>query len=376
MSADTSLYIQTPAELDAALHGLGERVAVDTEFHAEHHYFPQLKLIQLRDETGPALLVDPLALRDLSPLGAALSQRTLLLHALSQDLPLLAHRCGLKPGRVYDTQIFAGFAGFGYPTSLGALATPILNVSLERGSTLSNWQQRPLTEAQRRYAASDVRWLHALFDAIAAKLDTPQRAWAAAATDELVAATLAPPDPDLLWRDLPGAVVLDGAGRAALRRLAAWRDAAARQLDQPRWQIAPDSALVDLARRRPPDAQAIADNRKLPRRLGKEFADDVLHALDLAAAEDSDRWPGSVAIRRHAAMLDHLLAAWSHGVEATDGIAAPLVMPDALRRGLVLRQVDDRWPQPPLGWRAEPYGATIEAIIHGEKSISMPKDSR
>lgn len=374
MSQAPIVFVQTPAELHAALGDLGERVAVDTEFHAEHHYFPQLKLIQIRDESGPPILIDPLALRDLSPLGAALSQRTLLLHAPTQDLQLLAVRCGLRPNRVFDTQIFAGFAGFGYPTSLGTLSGEVLKLGLHRGSTLSNWQQRPLTEAQKEYAASDVRWLHALFDALWARLDEVGRTRATAATAELVRGSLTPPDPELLWLELPGGAILDGQGRAALRRLAAWREATARRLDQPRWQIAPDSALIDLSRRRPADAMAIAENRKVPKRLAREFAEEVLMALDEAAEEPKDLWPPSVTVRRDSAVLDHLLAAWAHRVDAEEGVAASLVMPDPLRRALVLHQLDDRWPAPDLGWRQQPYGAPIAAITSGDKSISMRKD--
>ena len=73
-----------------------ERYALDTEFHRERSYYPQLALVQLAwgDEL---VLVDPLAvdIRELVPLfvGPGLA----VLHAAQQDLDVLTHACGAVP---------------------------------------------------------------------------------------------------------------------------------------------------------------------------------------------------------------------------------------------------------------------------------------
>lgn len=361
-------------DLVEALAQLEGPVAVDTEFHSERHYAPRLKLIQLRDRSGEALLVDPKAVRDLKAIGRALSGRTLLVYALSHDLPLLAEHADLVPGAVVDPQILAAFCGHGYPRALGDLVQELLGEEMPPGVSLSNWTQRPLSEAQLEYAAADVRWLHALTERLSAEAERlGQLAWAEETTAEQVQAAMAPPDTELWWRHLPGAAVLDGPGRAALRALYAWREERAQELDQPRWQVASDSALLDLARRRPVDAEEIARNRKLSRRLARDFAPAVLGILRAAEATPEAECPPPVAIRGAAAMQDALLAAWSYGVELDRGVAAALLLPRTTRRDLVLRWLDARWPSPLSGWRDRAFGEEIAAVIEGRQTLRAPK---
>ncbi|MGC2363188.1 MAG: hypothetical protein WA428_12840, partial [Candidatus Cybelea sp.] len=65
------------------------RVALDTEFHAERTYSARLMVVQLAFDDG-AVIVDALALTDLRPLVLALTQTTVVGHALSADLKIFA----------------------------------------------------------------------------------------------------------------------------------------------------------------------------------------------------------------------------------------------------------------------------------------------
>lgn len=51
-------------------------VAIDTEFHCEKRYWPDLFLIQLAAEGIGPVAVDPLAVKDLSPLSQLFSDET------------------------------------------------------------------------------------------------------------------------------------------------------------------------------------------------------------------------------------------------------------------------------------------------------------
>ena len=73
-----------------------ERVALDTEFHAERTYSPRLMVVQLAFDDGAAI-VDALALPDLRPLALALTRTTVVGHALSADLKIFADRFGPVP---------------------------------------------------------------------------------------------------------------------------------------------------------------------------------------------------------------------------------------------------------------------------------------
>ena len=90
--------------------------ALDTEFHRERTYFPQVALVQLTwfepDVDAPTVvLIDPLAL-DFGPFAEVLDSDSLcVLHAGVQDLEVLELVCGTVPARLFDTQIAAGFLG-------------------------------------------------------------------------------------------------------------------------------------------------------------------------------------------------------------------------------------------------------------------------
>ena len=84
-------------------------------------------------------------------------------HAAQQDLDVLTHAVGDVPAHLFDTQVAAGFVGYGTP-SLSALLQGELKVTPAKGDRLTDWLRRPLTDAQKTYAESDVMWLLQLHD--------------------------------------------------------------------------------------------------------------------------------------------------------------------------------------------------------------------
>ena len=70
---------------------------------------------------------------------------------------------------MFDTQIAAGFVGYGTP-SLVSLLQGELGVTPAKGDRLTDWLRRPLTDAQRQYAAADVAYLLELHDRLVAEL--------------------------------------------------------------------------------------------------------------------------------------------------------------------------------------------------------------
>ena len=126
---------------------------IDTEFHRERTYWPQLALVQIGWPGGIAL-VDPTAI-DIGPLGEILTgPGVCIMHAADQDLEVLDRACGVLPSTLFDTQVAAGFLGFSSP-SLSSLAERLLGLRLTKGDRLTDWMQRPLTAGQRTYAAAD-----------------------------------------------------------------------------------------------------------------------------------------------------------------------------------------------------------------------------
>ena len=64
---------------------------------------------------------------------------------------------------MFDTQIAAGFAGYGTP-SLVSLLQGEIGVSPAKGDRLTDWLRRPLSDDQMQYAAADVEYLLEVHD--------------------------------------------------------------------------------------------------------------------------------------------------------------------------------------------------------------------
>jgi len=121
--ADNAALDQLVTEFCAA-----DAYALDTEFHGEGRYHPRLAVIQLAVQ-GHVAVVDATAV-DARSLGRLLTgPGVAVTHAGSQDLEILNRLCGARPSRVFDTQIAAGFLGFGgasldAPTARSAPSCP------------------------------------------------------------------------------------------------------------------------------------------------------------------------------------------------------------------------------------------------------------
>ncbi|NCW48696.1 MAG: ribonuclease D [Actinobacteria bacterium] len=134
-----------------------DRYAIDTEFHRERTYFPALALVQIA-WGDRIVLVDPLAVDVTAMADLFHSEVEAVFHAAQQDLDVLTYAVGAVPDHFFDTQLAGGFLGYGTP-SLVSLLSAELGVSPAKGDRLTDWLRRPLTEAQRSYAASDVAHL-------------------------------------------------------------------------------------------------------------------------------------------------------------------------------------------------------------------------
>ena len=198
-----------------------EAFGIDTEFHRERTYFPQLALIQLSWDDKKAL-VDPFAV-DLAPFAEALQgPAVVVMHAASQDLEVLDLACGALPRDLFDTQLAAGFVGHSLP-SLAALVERFEGVHLPKGDRLTDWLRRPLGEDQCRYAAADVEYLLHLRSVLTELLEERGRlSWALAECETLRLKGRVVRDPDNAWLRIKEARQLRGEVAAVARAVAAW----------------------------------------------------------------------------------------------------------------------------------------------------------
>src|SRR5436190_2722771 len=351
------------------------RCAIDTEFVWERTYAPRLCLVQIATSARLAV-VDPVAGVPLAPVADLMADPAVekVMHAPSGDLAAFVLQHDVRPVHVYDTQLAAGFAGYGGTLSLERLLEAALRVRLRHDEGFTDWQRRPLTQTQIEYAADDVRHLLRAADALRAKLVSQGReAWV---TEELEArfGSGAPlvQDPDTAWRRVAGRGKVRGDGLAALRAAAAWREREARRRDLPAAWLVKDATVVELARRRPATAKAAEGVRGLQIRRGRQL-DELLAALtDPGPPPEAEvELPGDV--RRRIRVVLPLASAVLQARCAAAGVASELVATRADLEAFIAGQaLNSGRPHPLLtGWRHELAGESLLRLLRGEISLRV-----
>ena len=145
---------------------LGDSVAIDTEAMGLNPHRDRLCLVQLSRGHGDAHLVQfapgcyeaPNLKRLLADPGILK-----LFHFARFDIAMLYHYLGVMARPLYCTKIASRLVRtFTDRHGLRDLCKDLLGVDLKKEQQSSDWGAASLSEEQLRYAASDVRYLHAL----------------------------------------------------------------------------------------------------------------------------------------------------------------------------------------------------------------------
>lgn len=373
------VLIESDAELASLLGRLraAGRFAFDSEFIGEASYHARLCLVQIATADEIAL-IDPLAGVDLRPLWDLLCDPAVekIAHAADQDVepPLLA--TGRPVARLFDTQIAAGFVAMAYPVALNKLIHQVLGIRIAKGLTFTQWDQRPLSRQQLRYAADDVRYLPAVHERLTAMLR-------AGRTEGFAAAEMqARCDPARFAFDaaavaarMRGAGSLEPREALILRELAAWRDAAARQADLPPRVLLRDELLIDLARRSRQTIESLRQMRGMPAPIvdvhGRGLLDALQRGRDAPRPSGDPRPPEPTPAERFRA---DALAALVESLAAARGIDPALLASksDLIEVDRALAGGGDLQALPLMtGWRRDAVGRDALAVLRGEARISL-----
>ncbi len=351
-----------------------DRYAIDTEFHRERTYFPQVALVQLAWQQT-VVLIDPLMV-DLAPLAKLLDgPGVCILHAGVQDLEVLDLACGTIPSRIFDTQIAAGFLGVSTGSLLSVLER-FLGVTILKGDRLTDWMRRPLTEDQQRYAASDVDHLLALTDVLTTELEAQGRLeWAYEESALLLERPRNRRQPEEAVLRIKEARSLKGKSRSVATAIAAWRERRAASLDIPVRQILPDIAVVAIAQQSPRSVDKLREIRGIDGRHLRKGADqEILTAV--AAAKKLEPAPAKVTrspeLAKELRPVVTLVTSWISQL-ARDHRLDPAILATRNDVETLLRGEEGRLT---AGWRAELVGGPIQALVNGQAAIAFDGDGR
>lgn len=340
------------------------RVALDTEFERTDTYFPKLALVQLGVDDSIAL-VDPLDIEDATPLRELLEDAGTqkVLHSGSEDVEVLAGWSGARPRGLFDTQIAAALCGRRYGIGYRDLVLEEFALELDKGETRSDWLGRPLSPAQRRYAALDVALLLPLQERQHEFLAGQGRlAWLEEECERMLQDVLGRPGPEDAWRNVKRASILGPRGLAALQRLAAWREHRARELDRPRGWLLKDEHLVTLAEQLPDSVRTLA-GRGLPPGAVRRWETDLQELVDAARRLNEEELPDPLPPplgRADGERLKRLRKRAREQAQAL-GVAEELLARRRMLEPLFLSP-DGGVPEPLCGWRWEVLGPELEAM--------------
>jgi ribonuclease D len=307
--------------------------AIDTEADSLHRYRESLCLVQFADREG-CVLIDPLAINDLSSLAAYLSKATVWMHGADYDMTMFKRQFGDLPASVFDTQIGARLLGvrrFG----LGDLVNFYFGVELSKSSQKADWGKRPLSPKMVEYALNDVFYLLDMGDKIVAQLHQKGRYhWFEESCQAARQRVLLRDDTkEENWR-VQGSGKLEPYGLACLKVLWHWRDEEAKAWDKPSFMVAPNRQLLEWC--------LLLDANKLIS-IPPHFRPDRVKRLRAALAAVSEmpesEWPARVAtIRRKRdrdfdCRVDSLLLARAKAASELD-IEGSLIAPRSTLEGI------------------------------------------
>jgi len=150
-------------------------VAVDTETMGLNPLRDRLCLVQISDGSGDEHLVrfGPGSAYDAPVLKAVLgdSNRLKLFHFARFDLAAIEQALGVMAAPVYCTKIASRLIRtYTDRHGLKELVRELLGQEVSKQQQSSDWGAAQLSDAQRDYAASDVRFLHAMKEILDARL--------------------------------------------------------------------------------------------------------------------------------------------------------------------------------------------------------------
>jgi ribonuclease D len=343
-----AIWIDRDDELPALAQTLDSQawIGVDTEFLRERTFFPKLCLLQLA-AGGRIWCIDTLRIGSLDPLMAVLTAAAArkVIHAARQDLEAVYLSSKGIVAPVFDTQIGAGCIGLKPQIGYAELVKTLLDVTVPKGQTRTDWSKRPLTREQLEYAADDVLYL----GDIAGRLETRLRElgrerWVLEDCRALEDRQLYEPDPSQAWVRLRGLAQLAPPARARAKAAAVWRERLARSRDLPRAWILPDAAIFAVAHGSLPPL-----NDGLAASLQSALAEASQDAEDQEPPQDARPTPEQKAVIDR---LGEIVDARAAELEVSAEILAPRGELKALGMG-------SRDTHAMTGWRREEIGTRL-----------------
>ncbi|WP_160152687.1 ribonuclease D [Microbulbifer sp. ALW1] len=339
-------------------------VALDTEFMRSRTFYPLPALVQVGDGKH-CYLIDNLAIEDLAPLRELLLDTRVvkIMHSCSEDLETLDRLLGAIPDPIFDTQVAAAVTGMGAGLGYAATVSQLLQVELPKSETRSDWLQRPLSEAQKNYAALDVAWLPLVYGILLKTLREQGRLdWVQEDCTVAVQAAREPEPPELYYRKVKGAWRLRPKQLAVLQDLCTWREQEARAQDVPRNHLLKENVCFGLAQAMPKYLATLAQPGLEGKTLRK-YGETLLQIIAAAAERQDMPAPLPEPLNREQGEVLKLLRAKVTQLAEEAGVPSEILVRKKELETLVQAQAPELEGRL-LGWRKTVVGEPLLAELN------------
>ncbi len=386
-SKATPEYIDTHDKLITACKRLASAnvLCVDTEFHRENTFYPRFALMQVSSDND-CFIIDPMAIQEMSPFWEVLHQpdKFKVFHAPRQDIEIILRESGRIPKPLFDTQTAASLLGYGLQIGFGNLVQRLLNKTLAKQESFSDWLARPLRPEQLTYAADDVLYLLPIYQQLKQELEAAGRLdWLIEEQAPLCDITTYETAPEEMFWRVKGANKLKPQGLAVLRALTAWREKKAQSEDTPRRRILADEVLVELARQVKGESLTFERMRNIRGNAIRKYGHDIQSAWQAGKACPSEQWPRSRPQPNHSAgtelrkeMLSTLVK-----LRADEKNIAACILANKSDLSMLAswgRKTDASPPDVAClhGWRHELVGEELIRLLKGEICLCIDSSTK
>lgn len=361
------IYIDTQENLESICKILDKEkeISFDCEFIRESTFVPVLCLVQIstRDKI---YIIDPIEL-NLEPLLALLKNNSILkiMHSCTQDIDVFYKNFSFIPKPIFDTQMAAGFLGYGDSISYAKLVKKITKVALSKDSKLTNWLLRPLNKAQLNYAQLDVKYLFDLYDHLLSKLQFKNREeWFVVETNNLYDVSRYYVDPNDAWKRV------NSSGNKPfflnyLQAYARFREGLAVSNNRPRRFMIKDEILIQLANLQPKTKEDISNDRILRKLLSDNLIEEL---VEVSMAVDKSQ---ELTVSKHKKLLgnkelicDLLKMFLKYTANKYDVATKYIARTEEIEHFVQQRNMNNiRFLS---GWRNDIYGQQAQKILDGK----------
>jgi ribonuclease D len=346
-------------------------IAVDTESNSLFAYRERVCLIQF-SIPDMDYLVDPLAIKELSQLGAVFADPKIekVFHAAEYDLLVMKRDFDFRFANLFDTMVAARILGW-EKVGLGNLLEAEFGVRLEKKFQKRDWGRRPLPQAMLNYACMDTHYLIRLRNILRDELNRMNRLTLAMEDFQRLSqldGNGPTPQPTNIWR-MNGSRDLTPQQATVLKLLAEYRQRRAEKIDKPLFKVIDDKTLVEIAAREPKTLQDLGKIRGMSESQVRRHGKAILAAVRRGIESEPTYRPKRVRLTDDYIERLEALKAWRKQAARKMGVESDVVLPRDLMFNIARENPEDYDTLSTIlrktPWRLERYGQKIQVVLKG-----------